>query len=151
MYETDYLIQNAIDDSKSTKRRQTFKIEGNTNVQLVKDYYRDRTSGYQSLIKPEIKYIFIPNSSFRDLPYIDPYDRILKINAVTYSLNHYLTEFIRGTNREVSLLQIEQTYAFQAPCSPLTYTKDQGKDFPTRRQDSHFQRTTTYPLSMKMY
>lgn len=129
MYETDYLIQNAIDDSKSTKRRQTFKIEGNSNIQLVKDYYRDRTSGYQSLIKPEIRYIFIPNSSFRDLPYIDPYDRILKINAVTYSLNHYLTEFFRGTNREVSLLQIEQTYGLSGTLQPSNLYEGSGKRF----------------------
>ncbi|HPP05822.1 MAG TPA: LPS assembly protein LptD [Syntrophorhabdaceae bacterium] len=129
MYETDYLIHNAIDDSKTTKRRQTFKIEGNSNIQLVKDYYRDRASGYQSLIKPEIQYIFIPNSTFRDLPYIDPYDRILKTNVITYSLNHYLTEFQKGANREVSLLQIEQTYGLSGILQPSTLYEGYGKRF----------------------
>ncbi|MCX7965013.1 MAG: LPS assembly protein LptD [Syntrophorhabdaceae bacterium] len=129
MYETDYLIHRAIDDSKTTRRRQTFKIEGNSNIQLVKDYYRDRTSGYQSLIKPEIKYIFIPNSSFRDLPYIDPYDRILKTNVITYSLNHFLTEFKRGENKEISLFQIEQTYGLSGILQPSTLYEGYGKRF----------------------
>lgn len=129
MYETDYLIHSVTDDSKSTKRRQTFKVEGNANIQLIKDYYRDRTSGYQSLIKPEIKYVFIPNSSFRDLPYIDPYDRILKTNIITYSLNHYLTQFHKSENKEVSLLQIEQTYGLSGILQPSALYEGYGKRF----------------------
>lgn len=133
MYETDYLIHNALDDSKTTKRRQTFKIEGNSNIQLIKDYYRDSTSGYQSLIKPELKYIFIPNSSFRELPYIDPYDRILKTNIITYSLNHYLTQFNKAGNREVSLFQIEQTYGLSGILQPSTLYEGYGKRFSDTR------------------
>lgn len=131
MYETGYLINNAITDTKKTERRETFKVQGDMNVQFLRDYYagKDRSTGMQSLIKPEIKYTFIPNSSYRDLPYIDPYDRIYKTNILSYSLNHYLNQFSPGESKEVSLLQIEQAYGLSGSLSPSTLYEGYGNRF----------------------
>ncbi|HOJ71465.1 MAG TPA: LPS assembly protein LptD [Syntrophorhabdaceae bacterium] len=130
-YETGYLINKATTHTKTTKMRQTFKVQGDANVQLIRDYYtgKDRSTGYQSLIKPEIKYTFIPNSSYRELPYIDPYDRIYKANIITYSLNHYLNHFSYGETREVSLFQLEQTYGLSGSLSPSNLYEGYGNRF----------------------
>ncbi|MCX8111472.1 MAG: LPS assembly protein LptD [Syntrophorhabdaceae bacterium] len=130
-YETGYLINKAGSDTKTTQMRQTFRVQGDANIQLIRDYYSDkgRISGYQSLIKPEVKYIFIPNSSYRDLPYIDPYDRIYKANVLTYSLNHYLNHFSPGETKEVSFMQIEQTYGLSGTLSPSNLYEGYGRRF----------------------
>ncbi len=130
-YETGYLINKAETDSKTTRIRQTFRVGSDANMQFIRDYFVDRSggTGYQSLIKPELKYTFIPNSSYRDLPYVDPYDRIYKTNILTYSLNHYLNYFSRGETKEVSLLQIEQTYGLSEALRPSSLYEGYGERF----------------------
>ncbi|HOV89834.1 MAG TPA: LPS assembly protein LptD [Syntrophorhabdaceae bacterium] len=130
-YETGYLINKAGSNTKTTEIRQTFKVAGDANVQLIRDYFVDKTgrTGYQSLIKPELKYVFIPNSSYRDLPYADPYDRIYKANIITYSFNHYLNHFSLNETKEVSLMQIEQTYGLSGALSSSNLYEGYGKRF----------------------
>ncbi|MBP1735892.1 MAG: Organic solvent tolerance protein, partial [Deltaproteobacteria bacterium] len=54
---------------------------------------------------------FISNNSYRDIPYIDPYDRIGNTNTITYSLSHYLNTFTPQIGgKELSLLEVAQTY-----------------------------------------
>jgi hypothetical protein len=81
-------------------------------MQFIRNYSTDtfNIGEMQSLIKPQLKYNFIPNSSFRDLPNIDPYDRLNQTNSITYSFNHYLYGLKEGAQRELALLEVSQTY-----------------------------------------
>jgi LPS-assembly protein len=127
-YETAYLINRSDTEDKGTKRRETFKIEGDMNVQLLRSYNTEMLNlgEMQSLIKPQLKYTFIPNTSFRDIPDIDPYDRIYKTNTITYSFNHYLNAFSEKGSKELSLLEIEQTYSFSGKLNPSELYKGYG-------------------------
>lgn len=131
MYETMYLVDYADRDAKQTERRETFKVDGDMNVQLMRNYHTEAfgIGDMQSLIKPQLKYTFIPNSAYRDIPSIDPYDRIYKTNTVTYSLNHYLNTFSTGWARELSLLEIEQTYGLSGNLNPSDLYRGYGNRF----------------------
>jgi len=88
------------------------RIEGDANVQLIRKYNLDflQLGQVQSLIKPQLKYTFIPNSSFSNIPSVDPYDRISQQNTITYSFNHYLYGLTSSTSREISSWEVSQTY-----------------------------------------
>jgi LPS-assembly protein len=124
LYETAYLI-NAADNtgsSNSSKLHQTAKIEGNMNTQFYRNYYTEmfNLGEMQSLIKPQIKYTFIPNTSFSDIPLIDSSDRHYQTNTLTYSFNHYLNAFSPEGSKEISLFEIEQTYGISGSLRPST-------------------------------
>jgi len=130
-YETAYLVNRSDTEDKGTKQRQTMKIEGDANMQFLKNYYTGffDIGEMQSLVKPRLRYTFIPNTSFKDVPYINPYDRIYKTNAITYSLNHYLNAFTEEGYREISLFEIEQTYSLSGNLNPSDMYSGYGDRF----------------------
>ena len=112
LIETAYLIGRSDTINKNTAYRQTFHLEGDANMQFIRNYSTDifDIGEVQSLIRPQLKYNFIPNSSFRNIPNIDPYDRLNQTNSITYSFNHYLYGLKEGAQRELALLEVSQTY-----------------------------------------
>jgi LPS-assembly protein len=129
--ETAYLVNRSETESSGVKRRETFRIEGDVNTQLMRNY---NTTAFdlgelQSLIKPQLRYTFIPNTSFRDIPSIDPYDRMYETNTVTYSFNHYLNSISSSEVREVSLFEISQTYGLSGNLSPSVIYQGYGNRF----------------------
>jgi LPS-assembly protein len=112
LIETAYLTGRRDTFDKKTAYRQIFHLESDANMQFIRNYSTDvfGIGEVQSLIRPQLKYNFIPNSSFRNIPDIDPYDRLNKTNSITYSFNHYLYGLKEGAQRELALLEISQTY-----------------------------------------
>jgi LPS-assembly protein len=129
--ETAYLVNRSDTEDSGLKRRETFKLEGDVNTQFVRNYRTD-TFGLgqlQSLIKPQVQYTFIPSTSFNEIPSVDPYDRIYKTNTMTYSLNHYLNSITPERVREVSLLEIRQTYGLSGNLGPSDIYTGSGSRF----------------------
>jgi LPS-assembly protein len=122
LYERAYIVNAVDNNNKNTKLHQTAKIEGDMNVQFFRNYYTEtfNLGEMQSLVKPQLKYTFIPNTSFVDIPYIDSSDRHYQTNTLTYSLNHYLNAFTPEGSREISLFEIEQTYGISGGLQPST-------------------------------
>jgi LPS-assembly protein len=112
LIETAYLTGRRDTFDKKTAYRQILHLEGDANMQFIRNYSTDtfNIGEVQSLIRPQLKYNFIPNSSFRDIPNIDPYDRLNQTNSMTYSFNHYLYGLKEGAQRELALLEVSQTY-----------------------------------------
>jgi LPS-assembly protein len=112
LIETAYLTGKSDTFNKDTAYRQIFHLEGDANMQFIRNYSTDNfgIGEVQSLIRPQLKYNFIPNSSFRNIPDIDPYDRLNKTNSITYSFNHYLYGLKEGAQRELALFEVSQTY-----------------------------------------
>ncbi len=112
LIETAYLTGRRDTFDKKTAYRQILHLEGDANMQFIRNYSTDsfNIGEMQSLIRPQLKYNFIPNSSVRDLPNIDPYDRLNRTNSITYSFNHYLYGLKEGAQRELALFEVSQTY-----------------------------------------
>jgi hypothetical protein len=129
LYETAYLTKYEDNRDNETEHRQLAKIEADANVQFLKNYQIDHFNigEVQSLIKPRVRYTFISNSSYKDIPDIDPYDRIYKTNAITYGLTHYLNTFSSDNIRELSLFEIEQTYSLSGDLKESTFYKGYGE------------------------
>ena len=124
-YETAYLIDHvATESGSSTSERHTMKLQGDANVQLIRNYNLDflNLGQMQSVIKPQLRYTFIPNSSFSNIPSADPYDRISQQNTITYSFNHYLYGLTSGMSKEISVFEVSQTYG-------LSGNLDQSLDY----------------------
>jgi len=148
LMETAYLINRAGGSSSDTEHRNTFRIEGDANVQFMRYYYTDLLDlgEMHSVIKPVVKYNFIPNTSFTDLPNIDPYDRMYQTNTITYSLNHYLNSTSEGWQRELSLFEISQTYGLSGGLRPSELYKGSGG-----RLSDVDARLTLYPTANLSY
>lgn len=131
LYEKAYLIGHSNSEGNETKNRTTGKVEGDANVQLVRNYNLDMLNlgEVQSLVKPQVRYTFISATSYRDIPLIDPYDRINKTNAITYSLNHYLQGLTGQNARELSVLEISQTYGLSGDLEESDAYKGSGSRF----------------------
>lgn len=113
LFEKIYYIDRVSPDNRDTKNLETVKVEGTANVQFMRNYNVEswNIGLVQSLIRPQIQYTFISNNSYKDIPLIDPYDRIGKVNTITYSLSHYLNTFTPQIGgKELSLLEVYQTY-----------------------------------------
>jgi LPS-assembly protein len=112
LIETAYLTGRRETFDKKTAYRQILHLEGDANMQFIRNYSTDifNIGEAQSLIRPQLKYNFIPKSSSRDIPNIDPYDRLNQTNSITYSFNHYLYGLKEGAQRELALLEVSQTY-----------------------------------------
>jgi hypothetical protein len=123
LIETAYLIGRSDTIDKNVAYRQTLHLEGDANMQFIRNYSTDifGIGEMQSLVKPQLKYNFIPNSSFSDIPNIDPSDRTYQTNSITYSFNHYLYGIKEGAQRELALLEVSQTYGLSGnlESSPL--------------------------------
>jgi len=148
LMETAYLVNRAGGSSSDTEQRHTFRIEGDANVQFMRYYYTDLLDlgEMHSVIKPVVKYNFIPNTSFTDLPNIDPYDRMYQTNTITYSLNHYLNSTSEGWQRELSLFEISQTYGLSGGLRPSELYKGSGG-----RLSDVDTRLTLYPTANLSY
>jgi LPS-assembly protein len=131
-YETAYLIDHAANESgSSTSERHAMKVEGDANIQLIRNYNLDflNLGQMQSLIKPRLKYTFIPNGSSSNISSADPYDRITQQNTITYSFNHYLYALTSGTSKEISVFEVSQTYGFSGNLDPSLDYKGSGGRF----------------------
>jgi LPS-assembly protein len=142
LYETGYLINNADTGTKNTELRQTAQIEGDMNVQFLRNYNTEwfNIGQMQSLIKPQLRYLFIPNTSISKIPDIDPYDRILQTNTLTYGFNHYLNSFTPSGFKEKSLFEVTQTYGLSGNLNPSTLYDGSGN-----RLSDITTRLTVYP------
>jgi len=131
LYETGYAISHSDTGDNQTKMRQTAKIEGDANLQFLKNYNTDifNIGEMQSVIKPQLTYTFIPNTSFSNIPNIDPYDRMYNTNTITYSLHHYLNTMSDEKFRELSLFEIGQTYGLAGNLEPSTLYDGYGNRF----------------------
>ena len=148
LMETGYLINRSDAISKTTQYRQTFRIEGDANMQFIRNYNTDMLGigEMQSLIKPQVKYTFTPNTSFRDVPNIDPYDRIYQSNSMTYGFNHYIYGLREGAQRELALFEVAQTYGLSGNLDPSTLYSGSGN-----RLSDIDARLTLYPTTNMSY
>ena len=91
---------NSVANDTDTKNLETVKLEGSANVQFMRNYNLDylNIGMVQSLIRPQINYSFISNNSYRDIPLIDPYDRIGKCEY-HYLFIQSLPQHIHTSNR----------------------------------------------------
>ncbi|HOH26671.1 MAG TPA: LPS assembly protein LptD [Syntrophorhabdus sp.] len=113
LFEKFYYIDESKPKDTSTKNLGTARFDGSTNVQFMRNYNVDlwNIGTVQSVIRPQVQYTFISNNSYREIPLIDPFDRIGKTNTITYSLSHYLNTFTPQVGgKEISLLEVFQTY-----------------------------------------
>jgi LPS-assembly protein len=117
-----YSINQETPNQNETKTFNTFKFAGDANVPLARYYHAELfdIGMMQSVIKPRLQYTFIPNNHVA-LPTIDPSDLVVETNTITYSFNHYLNALSKQGAREVSLLEVEQTYSLSGdlPASSL--------------------------------
>ncbi|MBP1747503.1 MAG: lptD [Deltaproteobacteria bacterium] len=132
LYESGYLVNRGDTYDGSTKNRQTFRLDADTNMQFLRTYFTGWSSlqSMQSVIKPAVRYTFIPPTGYRNVPQIDAYDRMDQTNILTYSLNHYLYEADEnGGKREMSLLEVSQTYGLSGNLGPSDLYKGSGSRF----------------------
>lgn len=131
LMETAYLIGNSDVVDRNTAFRHTYHIQGDVNMQFLRSYDTNLfgIGEMQSLIRPQLQYNFIPRSSFRDIPNIDPFDRIYKTNSITYSFNHYLYGLKEGARRELLLFEVSQTWGISEDLGSSTLYSGQGDRF----------------------
>ncbi len=131
---------------------------GRRNAQFLKNASTDlfNLGQFQSVITPRVQYSYVKNvDSFANVPMIDPDDRTNDANMITYSFNHYLNAVKDGEVREISLIEITQTYGLtgrsQSPALSLLWLRQPpiGRTFPihslpgaellafVRRRDKH--------------
>ena len=106
----------------------------------------------QSVIKPAIRYTFIPSTGYKDVPQIDAYDRMNQTNILTYSLNHYLyVNPMNGGKSEMSLLEISQTYGISGNLESSDLYKGYGSRFSDiDARFTFYPYTVILPLPMKV-
>ena len=132
LYESGYLINRGDTYDGTTKNRQTFRFDDDMNMQFVKTYFTGWQSlpTMQSVIKPSVRYTYIPSTGYNDVPQIDAFDRIGQTNVLTYGLGHYLYETDeRGSKREMSLLEVSQTYGLSGDLESSALYKGSGSRF----------------------
>jgi LPS-assembly protein len=128
-------------NAKESAHTETFRLEGDANIQLMKQTYTNflNLGEVQSIIKPRLRYTYIPNTSYRGIPVIpavplpnsttpaggfsnvsasSTLDRLPQTNAMTYSLGHYFNQLTKDGVREISLLELEQTYGLSGRLDP---------------------------------
>lgn len=142
-YEKVYAIKrDQTNGSNDTKRLESAKFEADVNAQFIRNSSTKLfgIGEFQSLIKPRVRYTYIPTSGVHDIPEIDPTDRISQLNTVTYSFNHYLTALSQGGANQISAFEVEQTYGLSGPLTPSDLYDGSGKRFSDIRA-----RLTLYP------
>lgn len=144
-----YYVNQAVTDDAETNNIETVKIEGTANVQFMRNYNVDflNIGVVQSLVRPQVNYTFISNNSYKDIPLIDPYDRLGKVNTITYSLGHYLNTFTPQTGgKELSLLELSQTYGLSGRLPLSDVYKGSGDRFSdiTARLSLFLQKNVSY-------
>ncbi len=137
MMETAYFPYGDSATENTTEHREIFKFFADANTQLMRTYRLEvpRFDELQSVIKPSLKYSYISNSSFRDIPVLYPYDpyhladRTYETNALTYAIQHYLNTTTSEGFREVSLFEIAQTYGLASDLNPSNLYQGFGNRF----------------------
>ncbi len=122
--EKSYQTNNPFPGASDTVHHEAATIEGDANAEFLKN---TSTSLFdlgqvQSIISPRVTYTYLKNDeSLGKVPSIDPADRTNDANIVTYSLNHYFNAVKDNAIREVSLLEIEQTYGLTEKLEPQPF------------------------------
>lgn len=132
LFEKFYYVDESSSHDTSTKNLETVKLDGSTNVQFMRNYNLNlwNIGAVQSLIRPQVKYTFISNNSYREIPLIDPFDRMGKTNTITYSLGHYLRRLAPQVGGgELSLLEVFQTYGLSGDLPLSDAYKGYGSRF----------------------
>ena len=129
LYESGYLVNRGDTANGPTNHRQTFRLDGDFNMQFLRTYFGGwgDWNSMHSVIKPTARYTFIPATGYRDVPQIDSYDRMNQTNIITYSLNHYFYgEAEGGGQTEISLLEISQAYGISGNLESSDLYKSSG-------------------------
>lgn len=133
LYESGYLVNRTDETSNgNTNHRQTFRLDGDFNMQFLRTYFDGwgLWNSMHSVIKPAVRYTFIPATGYKNVPQIDSYDRMNQTNIITYSLNHYFYgETEAGAKNEVSLLEVSQTYGVSGNLESSDLYKGSGSRF----------------------
>jgi LPS-assembly protein len=122
--EKSYQTNNPLPGASDTVHHEAATIEGDANAEFLKN---TSTSLFdlgqvQSIISPRLTYTYLKNDeSLGNVPSIDPSDRTNDANILTYSLNHYFNAVKDNAIREVSLLEIEQTYGLSEKLEPQPF------------------------------
>ncbi|HUJ88718.1 MAG TPA: LPS assembly protein LptD [Syntrophorhabdales bacterium] len=136
-------------DQKKSDNFQTVMIEGDANFLAYRNWKTELfgLGDVQSVIKPRVSYTLIPATNTADLPNIDPSDQIVKTDTVTYSFSHYLNAISKDSSREISLLEIEQTYGLSGNlgASPLYVIGNGDNQALGRRFSDIHTKLTLYP------
>ena len=122
--EKSYQTNNPFPGASDTVHHEAATIEGDANVQLLKNSSTSlfNLGQVQSIILPRVTYTYLKNDeSFGNVPSIDPADRTYDANILTYSLNHYFNAVKDNAIREVSLLEIEQSYGLSQKLQPQPF------------------------------
>jgi hypothetical protein len=133
---------------------EAFAAEGDVNAQFLKQSSTTLfgLGNIESVISPRLQYNYLHNTtSFENIPSVDPADRAFNANTVTYSLDHYLNAVTNGQVREISLLEISQTYGLteKLPTSASQLYQVAGSD-DSRFSEVH-SRFTLFPNSTFWY
>ncbi len=132
---------------------ETFAAQGDMNAQFIKESSTTLfgLGNVQSTITPRLQYNYDQNTtSFGKVPSIDPSDRLFNTNTATYSLNHYLNAVKDGQVREISLMEVSQTYGLtgKLPGDPYLYQVVQPNE--SRLSEVH-SRFTLFPHATLWY
>jgi lipopolysaccharide assembly outer membrane protein LptD (OstA) len=142
-YEKIYSIKyDQSGQSDETKRLESAKIETDVSAQFIRNSSTNLfgIGPFQSLLKPRLRYTYVPDSGVHDIPEIDTSDHISQINTITYSFNHYLTALSKKGAGQVSIFEVEQSYGLSGPLTSSDLYDGSGKRFSDIRA-----RLTLYP------
>jgi LPS-assembly protein len=136
-----------------TIHHEAFAAQGDVNAQFLKESSTTLfgLGNLQSIITPRLQYNYDQNTtSIGRTPSIDPSDRLFNTNTATYSLSHYLNAVNNGQVKELSLLEISQTYGLtgKLPGDPYLYQVVQPDE--SRLSEVH-SRLTLLPNSTFWY
>lgn len=126
------------------EHHEAFAAQGDVNAQFVKESSTTflGLGDVESTILPRLQYNYQQNTkSFANIPSLDPSDRVYNTNTVTYSFNHYLNAVSDGNTREISVMEISQTYGLsnKLPVSaPQLYQVVAGDESRFSEIHSHF-------------
>ena len=125
--EKTYLTdQRTATTNENSVHHELLTVQGDANMQFRKNTYTGLfdLGQVQSIISPRVQYSYLKNTgSFANVPTIDPSDRTNDANILTYSFNHYFNAVTDGQVREISLIEIQQTYGLSRSleAQPLLY------------------------------
>ena len=133
LIEKAYSVAPTSPDANQMLHQEAASVQADANMKFMKDTSTDLFSigQMQSIIMPRLQYNYFQNtSSPYKLPTLDLRDQTLNANTVTYSFNHYLNAVKDDNVRELSLLEIGQTFGLvqNLPNNPFLY-QGQGDRF----------------------
>lgn len=132
-----YFGESGFGSGGNNESRSIGRFTADANMQFMRNYFIDfmKLGEIVSIIKPQIKYTYISNSSFTDIPRLDEFDpfnpvyRTYGTNAVSYGISHFLNTSTSEGFREVSLFEIFQTYGLSRDLNPSVMYQGSGTRF----------------------